>query len=116
MKKEEKEIFIPNIDKFVNHYEKNPESFITKIYGKMPPHPNLYKIIFLKITIGVFKFELSGNSDYILMIRNLTMCPSKYVLKTFDLKGSTYNREVDQEQRKIKPKMVLKDKEFFEEE
>lgn len=44
------------------------------------------------------------------------MCPSKYVVKQFDLKGSTKDREVEDEVRKKKPSSVLKDKEFFEEE
>lgn len=65
---------------------------------------------------GVYKFKIEGNDDYILVIRNITMCPGKYVLRTFDLKGSTKAREVSEEQRKKKPNSVLKDKEFFEEE
>jgi len=83
---------------YYNYFEKNRDSLIAKIYG-------------------IYTFErkdIKDQSTSILLMRNIAACPRQYVLRTYDLKGSTFDREV----LKNKPdaelnKMTLKDIDFL---
>ena len=62
---------------YYTYLVKNPQSLITKIYGL--------------VTVR-FK-DLDLEQDIILM-ENLCLLPSCKTLQVYDLKGSTYNRQV----------------------
>ena len=83
---------------YYRYFEKNKDSLIAKIYG-------------------IYTFERKDVKDQkfsILLMRNIAAVPRKYVLRTYDLKGSTFDREV----LKNKPdaelnKATLKDLDFL---
>ncbi|CAD8115621.1 unnamed protein product [Paramecium sonneborni] len=69
---------------------------------------------------GIFKFELQNGleSKIFIVMRNALQIPSNYVIRTYDLKGSEYQRKVlksDDCKRDLK-KTTLKDIDFKEEE
>jgi len=44
---------------------------------------------------GVYSFAVNNTQNSsILIMRNIAQCPGEYIERTFDLKGSTYDREV----------------------
>lgn len=74
----------------------NEDSLIVKIYG-------------------VYTFTINKQVNSLLIMRNLTQCPSQYIERTFDLKGSTYDREVSTSKKnkgKHLSEMTLKDIDF----
>lgn len=83
---------------YYRYFEKNKDSMIAKIYG-------------------VYTFERKDVKDQsitIMLMRNIAAVPRKYVLRSYDLKGSTFDREV----LKNKPdaelnKVTLKDLDFL---
>lgn len=83
---------------YYRYLKKNKDSMIAKIYG-------------------IYTFErkdIKDQSTSILLMRNIAACPRQYVLRTYDLKGSTFDREV----LKNKPdaeisKVTLKDIDFL---
>ena len=86
------------LKEYYRYFEKNKDSLIAKIYG-------------------IYTFERKDVKDQkfsILLMRNIAAVPRKYVLRTYDLKGSTFDREV----LKNKPdaelnKATLKDLDFL---
>ena len=83
---------------YYRYFKTNKDSLIAKIYG-------------------IYTFERTDIKDQrtsILLMRNIAACPKKYVIRTYDLKGSTFDREV----LKNKPgtdsyKGTLKDLDFL---
>lgn len=92
----EVDAFMKNLKKYVEHLVLNEDSLIVKIYG-------------------VYSFSINKQSNSILIMRNITQCPSEYIERTFDLKGSTYDREVTASKKnkgKSLKEMTLKDIDF----
>ena len=83
---------------YYTYFKSNKDSLIAKIYG-------------------IYTFErrdIKDQSTSILLMRNIAACPRQYVIRTYDLKGSTFDREV----LKNKPdtdsyKGTLKDLDFL---
>jgi len=77
MKSEELQVFMEKLPAYTKHVIENPDSLISKIYG-------------------IFTFErndISGSKTHILLMRNIASCPGEYIERTFDLKGSSFDRE-----------------------
>ena len=75
MTKDELDILLKSLYSYKDHFGKNPDSMISKIYG-------------------VFTFSRGDKTEHILLMRNIQCCPSKFKLRTYDLKGSTVDRSV----------------------
>lgn len=85
-----------NLKKYVQHFVLNEDSMIVKIYG-------------------VYTFTINKQVNSLLIMRNITQCPGEFIERTFDLKGSTYDREVRKEKKnkgKHLSEMTLKDIDF----
>ncbi|KAL4506845.1 hypothetical protein ABPG72_001266 [Tetrahymena utriculariae] len=96
MNKGELDALLKNLKKYVIHLVLNQDSLIVKIYG-------------------IYTFQINKTQNHVLIMRNISQCPSEYIERTFDLKGSTYDREVIS-QKKNKGKklseMTMKDIDF----
>lgn len=76
MNQGELDAVLKNLSKYVQHIVFNEDSMVVKIYG-------------------VYSFAVNNTQNSsILIMRNIAQCPSEYIERTFDLKGSTYDREV----------------------
>ena len=64
--------FIPFLNEYLLYLKSNPESLLVKIYG-----------------IYTFVTSEGGNSKqiHLMVMRNITQCPSKFIERRFDLKG-----------------------------
>ncbi|KRX00482.1 hypothetical protein PPERSA_03215 [Pseudocohnilembus persalinus] len=82
MLKSEKDIILKKLRDYAQHFQENPNSFISKIYG-----------IFTFKVSGIFGL-LGGYEEHILIMRNILNCPNEYKLRSYDLKGSTEERQV----------------------
>jgi len=94
MQPEEKDTFLQQLYRYVQHFKNNPDSLISKIYG-------------------VFTIEQGTQKDHILIMRDISNSTKDYKVRVFDLKGSTVDRSVlaknpDAE----KQKKTLKDNDF----
>jgi hypothetical protein len=95
--KEELNSFLEKIEDYFKYFQENPDSFIAKFYG-------IYSFE---------RYDVTDEKKHVFITRNITNCPSKYILRSYDLKGSTFSREV----LKKKPdanlsKVTLKDIDF----
>lgn len=83
---------------YYRYFKKHHDSMIAKIYG-------------------IYTFErrdIKDQTTSILLMRNIAACPKKYVLRTYDLKGSTFDREVLKNKTDIElNKVTLKDIDFL---
>ena len=70
-------IMVSILGDYYRYLKKHPDSFIAKIYG-----------------IYTFTNEKTQFTTRIILMRNISAVPQKYILKTYDLKGSTYDRQV----------------------
>lgn len=72
---------------------------------------------------GIFSFDMNSmgvrfkndsSSIHLVLMRNMAGLPKRYILRTFDLKGSEYQREVlkDNWKEEDLSKRTLKDKDF----
>jgi len=95
----EKQMLVSILERYVNHFKEHPNTLISKIYG-------------------IYTFE---NQDLdlkfnLILIKNICGFSKNYIERAYDLKGSSYDREVlktgvvnSKEELKIR---VLKDKDF----
>ena len=83
---------------YYRYFKSHHNSFIAKIYG-------------------IYTFErrdIKDQSTSILLMRNIAACPRQYVLRTYDLKGSTFDREVLRKKPDVElNKVTLKDIDFL---
>lgn len=83
---------------YYHYLKKNKDSMIAKIYG-------------------IYTFErkdIKDQSTSVLLMRNISACPRQYVLRTYDLKGSTFDREVLKKNPDVElNKVTLKDLDFL---
>lgn len=70
-------IIVSILGDYYRYLIKHPDSFIAKIYG-----------------IYSFTNEKTQFTTRIILMRNISAVPRQYILKTYDLKGSTYDRQV----------------------
>ena len=95
---EEKWTLMKILGNFHFYLMNNPSSMIVKI-------------------CGLYNFEAMNQSpldSYVMLMRNIAMYPRKYIERTFDLKGSTYSREVLKKNKDKDPsKCTLKDVDFL---
>ena len=70
-------IMVSILGDYYRYFKKHPDSFIAKIYG-----------------IYTFTNEKTQLNTRIILMRNIAAVPRQYILKTYDLKGSTYDRQV----------------------
>jgi hypothetical protein len=92
----EREFFFSRFGKsYFNYFEKNPNSFIARIYG-------------------VFTVKMSGHAPiHLMMLAHTLRIPSMdRVLRIYDIKGSTVNREVKIKKHTSRTK-TLKDVNFM---
>lgn len=80
----------------------NPETFIARIFG-----------------ILTFEFKKYGTIITIVVMENIIPFNQDYILRTYDLKGSNYQRQVYKESyslldKKSRVDMILKDIDFNE--
>jgi len=73
----ELKVFKDILKDYSNHMRKYPNSLIARIYG-------VYK----------FNFKKEKQTQVIILMENLCKVSSRAVWRTFDMKGSKYNREV----------------------
>lgn len=96
----EKSVLLERIEHFHKYFEVHPESFIVRIYG-------VYTII---------NSETNEQIHFMLMGNILKKINKKYVLRVYDMKGSTHHRKViqdmDSNEEEIKSHKTLKDKDF----
>ncbi|EGR28601.1 kinesin motor domain protein [Ichthyophthirius multifiliis] len=91
------DVFLKNLKEYINHFVFNEDSLIVKIYG-------------------VYTFIKNDQKNHILIIRNVTQCPSSYIERTYDIKGSSYDREVlslEKNKGKSPKEITLKDLDFI---
>lgn len=96
MGKGELDVFLKYLKDYVQHLIFNENSLIVKIYG-------------------VYSFTINQVDNHILVMRNITQCSGEYILRTFDLKGSSHDREVlanKKNKEKDLSEMTLKDIDF----
>lgn len=89
-------MILRNLKGYVEHLVLNEDSMIVKIYG-------------------LYSFTINKNKNSVLIMRNITQCPGEFIERTFDLKGSTYDREARSNKRnkdKLLSEMTLKDVDF----
>ena len=94
--KKELDIFIQHFMEYYNYFLKiNPKSLITPIYG-------------------IFSFERVDIAQmaHIILMRNITNTPKENIHSIYDLKGSSYDREVLKKQKNLDKIKVLKDLDF----
>ena len=75
MKNEELNAFLEKLEVYYQHLRKNKDSLIAKIYG-------------------VYTFSSKDSKQHLFLMRNIASCPKEFIIRTYDLKGSTYDREV----------------------
>jgi hypothetical protein len=95
MSSEELSSFLGNLYNYVKYMGENEYSFISKIYA-------------------VMTVEQTGSANHILIMRNITNCPSDFIMRSYDLKGSTIERKVWDNYQDIPEKInkTLKDTDF----
>jgi len=71
----ELKVLLKILPAYINHFKKNPESVIAKIYG----------VFTLKVDSPEERYNL-------ILMRNINGLPSNYVKRKYDLKGSTVGR------------------------
>lgn len=78
MTTEEKDEYLSKLYNYCLYLSENKNSLISKIYG-------------------VYSFQKDSTKDqkHLLVMRNISPCESKYILRRFDLKGSTVNRSTE---------------------
>lgn len=64
------------LESLSHHYETNPNSLIAKIYG-----------------LFTFEKENAGSQLHFIIMENISLVPNKYILRRYDLKGSTHDRD-----------------------
>lgn len=89
------------MEDFYYHFINYPDSLISKIYG-------MFKINYSEI----------DQQYYILLMKNVSGCNINQIIRTFDMKGSTHDRQVlkdynDDLQSYEMKKRVLKDIDFM---
>ncbi|KRX00481.1 hypothetical protein PPERSA_03214 [Pseudocohnilembus persalinus] len=101
MTNSEKDIMIEKLYQYTQHFGENEDSLISKIYG-------------------IFTFQLGNQKEHILIMRNIQNCPDQYKIRSYDLKGSTVDRQVlkanlkPEQREEYLLKKTLKDTDFQE--
>ncbi len=63
---------------FHEHYQRNPHSLLAKIYG-----------------LFTFKGHEIQRTYHLILMKNILACSRDQIIRTYDLKGSKYDREVN---------------------
>lgn len=100
---DELQIFLKNLEDYYNYLTTHKDSLITKIYG-------VYTFVRKDIDI----------SNHVIIMRNIVNTSKKNIIVSYDLKGSTFDREVLKEMKSMKDKseayekkLTLKDSDFL---
>lgn len=102
MNDEELEVFKKINSNYTNYFSQNPDSYIVKIIGMF-----------------TFDFRITGQKVHVFVNQNVFTNTDKFILRKYDLKGSTYKRQTlmnligeNRIAQKMKIKEILKDIDF----
>lgn len=63
-------------------------------------------------SVGV-RFKNDTATIHLVLMKNLSGLPKKYILRTYDLKGSEYSREVLKSHKEVKTKLEYIDRSWI---
>lgn len=91
-------MFLAKLENYFKYLTTNDNSLIAKIFG-------------------LYDFEGLGDNESIslILMKNMAGVPRNYILRTYDLKGSSFDREVikNNNQKKDLKKTIMKDLDFL---
>jgi len=95
----ELKILVVRLKAYFQHLKKHPRSLIAKIFG-------------------IYSFEgLNENPIHLVLMKNIAACKKEFIERTYDLKGSTFDRAVLNKEyqsfSKSLSKYILKDTDFL---
>ncbi|KAM3136445.1 hypothetical protein pb186bvf_011403 [Paramecium bursaria] len=91
---QEVQSFLGRLGQFTYHYLSEQLTLLSKIYG-------------------IYSFNDGQKEQFIILQRNISQAPKQYILRTYDLKGSEYEREVKIQNNEELSKKTLKDINFM---
>lgn len=94
---EERKVFLNKLESYFKYLTSNDNSLIAKIFG-------LYD----------FEGLEESNSISLILMKNMAGVPKEYIQRTYDLKGSSFDREVIKNNNtKDLKKLIMKDIDFL---